>query len=191
MLYKIQHNLIDINRDSYIRHNDSRTRGQHRLFQERTNNETYRNSFFQRTIRDWNPLPANTVAAATIEEIRANPRLVPPVARPWTPCIIVLIVKIWNFLDVNRPGYYICVCLTRVASTELETVGNDSCSIPEEEEVPAACALQSGYFSYTMNLNFGNKKIYILKLYLPFTSSLASFSFSEKILKLKSKRQKG
>jgi hypothetical protein len=27
MLYKIQHNLIDINRDLYIRHNDSRTRG--------------------------------------------------------------------------------------------------------------------------------------------------------------------
>jgi hypothetical protein len=39
MLYKIQHNLIDINRDLYIRHNDSRTRGQHRLFQERTNND--------------------------------------------------------------------------------------------------------------------------------------------------------
>jgi hypothetical protein len=72
MLYKIQHNLIDINRDLYIRHNDSRTRGQHRLFQERTNNETYRNSFFQRTVRDWNLLPTSTVAAATIEEFRAN-----------------------------------------------------------------------------------------------------------------------
>ena len=36
MLCKIQHNLIDINRDLYIRHSDSRTRGQHRLFQERT-----------------------------------------------------------------------------------------------------------------------------------------------------------
>jgi hypothetical protein len=58
--------------------------------------------------------------------------LAPTVARPWTPCIIVLIVKIWNVLDVNRPGDYICVCLTCVASTELETVGNDSCSIPEE-----------------------------------------------------------
>ena len=81
MLYKIQHNLIDINRDLYIRHNDSRTRGQHRLFQERTNNETYRNFFFQRTVRDWNPLPASTVAAATIEEFRANPRLAPTVVR--------------------------------------------------------------------------------------------------------------
>ena len=36
---------------------------------------------------------------------------------------IVLIVNIWNVLDVNRLGDYICVCLTRVASTELETVG--------------------------------------------------------------------
>jgi hypothetical protein len=60
--------------------------------------------------------------------------LAPPVAIPWTPCIIVLIVKIWNVLDVNRLGDYICVCLTCVASTELETVGNDSCSISEEEE---------------------------------------------------------
>jgi hypothetical protein len=47
---------------------------------------------------------------------------------------IVLIVKIWNVLDVNRLGDYICVCLTHAAPTELETVGNDSCSIPEEEE---------------------------------------------------------
>jgi hypothetical protein len=47
---------------------------------------------------------------------------------------VILTVKIWNVLDVNRLGDYICVCLTRVALTELETVGNDSCSIPEEEE---------------------------------------------------------
>jgi hypothetical protein len=63
--------------------------------------------------------------------------LAPPVARPWTPCIIVLIVTIWNVLDVNRLVNYTCVCLTRVASTEIETVGNDSCSIPEEEELSA------------------------------------------------------
>jgi hypothetical protein len=50
------------------------------------------------------------------------------------PMYIILIVKIWNVLDVNRLGDYICVCLTHVASTELETVGKDSCSIPEEEE---------------------------------------------------------
>ena len=47
---------------------------------------------------------------------------------------IVLMVKISNILDVDRLGDYICMCLTRVAPTELETVSNDSCSIPEEEE---------------------------------------------------------
>jgi hypothetical protein len=47
---------------------------------------------------------------------------------------VVLIVNIWNVLDVNRLGDYICVYLIRIASTELETVGNDSCSMPEEEE---------------------------------------------------------
>jgi hypothetical protein len=47
---------------------------------------------------------------------------------------IILIVKIRNVLNVNRLGDYICVYLTRVALTELETVCNDSCSIPEEEE---------------------------------------------------------
>ena len=36
--------------------------------------------------------------------------------------------------DVNRLGDYICVCLTFLAPTELETVGNDSCSILAEEE---------------------------------------------------------
>jgi hypothetical protein len=50
------------------------------------------------------------------------------------PMYIILIVKIWNVLNVNRLGDYICMCLTRVALTELETVGNDSCSILEEEE---------------------------------------------------------
>jgi hypothetical protein len=50
------------------------------------------------------------------------------------PMYIILIVKIWNVLNVNRLGDYICVCPIRVALTELETVGNDSCSIAEEEE---------------------------------------------------------
>jgi hypothetical protein len=60
------------------------------------------------------------------------------------PMCIILIVKIWNVLDVNRlgpVGDYICVCPTRVASTELETVDNDSRSIPEEEEEPLPIAV--------------------------------------------------
>lgn len=72
MLYKIQHNLVDINRNLYIRSNDSRTRGPHKLFQERTTNTIYRNSFFLRTVVDWNHLPVAAAAATSIEEFRAN-----------------------------------------------------------------------------------------------------------------------
>jgi hypothetical protein len=52
MLYEIQKNLIDIGRNQYIISNDSRTRGQHRFYQERTSNDIYGNSFVHRTIRD-------------------------------------------------------------------------------------------------------------------------------------------
>jgi hypothetical protein len=52
MMYKIQHQLLDIDRDLYLIPGDSRTRGQHRFFQERSNYDTLRNSF-QRTAREW------------------------------------------------------------------------------------------------------------------------------------------
>jgi hypothetical protein len=44
-MYKIQHQLLDIDRDLYLIPGDSRTRGQHRFFQERSNYDTLRNSF--------------------------------------------------------------------------------------------------------------------------------------------------
>ena len=44
MMYKIQHQLEDIDRDLYLRPGDIRTRGQHRFFQERSNYDTLRNS---------------------------------------------------------------------------------------------------------------------------------------------------
>jgi hypothetical protein len=72
MMYKIQHQLVDIDRDLHLRPGDSRTRGQHRFFQERSNYDTLRNSFFQRTVREWNHLQDTTVWASSIEEFRAN-----------------------------------------------------------------------------------------------------------------------
>jgi hypothetical protein len=69
MMYKIQHQLLDIDRDLYLIPGDSRTRGQHRFFQERSNYDTLRNSF-QRTAREWNHLPDTTVGASSIEEFR-------------------------------------------------------------------------------------------------------------------------
>jgi hypothetical protein len=70
MMYKIQHQLVDIDQDLYLRPGDSRTRGQHRFFQERSI-MTLRNSF-QRTAREWNHLPDTTVGASSKEEFRAN-----------------------------------------------------------------------------------------------------------------------
>ena len=63
MLYRIQHGLVDIHPDSYLQQSDRRTRGEHRLYQERIGSETYSYSFFPRTIRDWNMLPSGTTSA--------------------------------------------------------------------------------------------------------------------------------
>ena len=71
-LFKIQHDLIDIDRQQYLTLNDSRTRCKNkRLYQERSSTDTYGQSFFPKTIRDWNRLPTNTTSADTIEGFRA------------------------------------------------------------------------------------------------------------------------
>ena len=71
MLFKIQHDLIDIDRQLYLTSNDNRSRGKNRFCQERSNTDTYGQSFFPKAIRDWNQLPTNTASADTIEGFRA------------------------------------------------------------------------------------------------------------------------
>ena len=68
MLYRIQHNLVDIPIDRYLQVSDSRIRGPTKFFQERISDATYSNSFFPRTVRDWNKLPVEIVSAASLEE---------------------------------------------------------------------------------------------------------------------------
>jgi hypothetical protein len=63
MLFKIQHDLIDIDRQQYLIPNDNWTRGKNRFYQEISNTDTYGQSFFPKTIRDWNQLPTNTTSA--------------------------------------------------------------------------------------------------------------------------------
>ena len=70
MLYRIQHGLVNIQPDRYLQHSERRTRGEHRLSQERIGSETYSNSFFPRTIRDWNMLPSGTTSAQLLEGFR-------------------------------------------------------------------------------------------------------------------------
>ena len=46
--------IVDVDTSSYWQQEDSRIRGSRRFFQERINSEVYYNSFFPRTIREWN-----------------------------------------------------------------------------------------------------------------------------------------
>ena len=57
LLHKINNNIVDVDINNFVRRNDSRTRGSQRFFQEHTTNQVFFNSFFPRTVRDWNKLP--------------------------------------------------------------------------------------------------------------------------------------
>ena len=71
MLYRIQYGMVDIPADRYLRPSDTRTRGSARFFQERIADTSYSNSFFPRTVGDWNKLPPEVVSAASLEKFRS------------------------------------------------------------------------------------------------------------------------
>jgi hypothetical protein len=116
MMYKIQHQLVDIDRDLYLRPGDSRTRGQHGFFQKRSNYDTLRNSF-QRTAREWNHLPDTTVGASSIEEFRANlqNRLATPTSVNSFNCVIVKCLVVHSLGDISW------VCLACVVPQNLNS----------------------------------------------------------------------
>ena len=112
MMYKIQHQLLDIDRDLYLIPGDSRTRGQYRFFQERSNYDTLRNSF-QRTTREWNHLPDTTVGASSIEELRAS-KLATPTSVNSFNCVIVKCLVVHSLGDIS------CVCLAYLVPQNLK-----------------------------------------------------------------------
>jgi hypothetical protein len=71
MMYKIQNGLIDIPAETYFKKNDFRTRGQHRLFQNRVHDQTLANTFFLRTVPEWNRLPSQAVSAPSLDAFKA------------------------------------------------------------------------------------------------------------------------
>ena len=75
MLYRMQHNLVDIPANRYLSSSDSRTRGTVKFFQERISDTTYSNSFYPRTAREWNKLPSRVVSAASLEDFRSSLRV--------------------------------------------------------------------------------------------------------------------
>ncbi len=67
MLFKIVRGLVEIEVDDYLTKADSRTRSSHDFKYKhiQTNSQQFKNSFFPRTVPDWNPLPVETVTAAS------------------------------------------------------------------------------------------------------------------------------
>ena len=72
LLYKSHHGLVDIDKTAYLKPGDSRTRSHTGFYQEHIKNEVYYNSFFPRTIRDWNRLPNSLTSSTTVDGFRAS-----------------------------------------------------------------------------------------------------------------------
>lgn len=78
MLYRIQHDLVDIPKDKYLplsnqsKKNTSDSITRIRFYQERTTGRMYTNTFFPRTIVDWNGLASTVTAAETLDAFRAR-----------------------------------------------------------------------------------------------------------------------
>ena len=70
-LHKINNNEVDVDINEFVKRSDKRTRGAQRFHQEHTKNKIYFNSFFPRTVRDWNKLPANISSTQDPEVFRA------------------------------------------------------------------------------------------------------------------------
>ncbi|XP_072033110.1 uncharacterized protein [Amphiura filiformis] len=71
MMYKIRYNLVDISWDHYLTHLSSSTRGHSsRFFIPQTSSTVYTNSFFPRTIRDWNNLPEDPAGYPSLDAFK-------------------------------------------------------------------------------------------------------------------------
>ena len=82
-LYKIQRGLVETDTGDIVWSNDKRTRGQQRRsYQPAVTVTAYKNSFFPRTIREWNLLPTSVRDAATLEEFRVGLGAVLPTLQP-------------------------------------------------------------------------------------------------------------
>ena len=71
IIYKMEHNLIDIPLDHYIQHN-TRTSRKHdsQFLQIRYSANIFGSSFFPTTIKEWNSLPSNTVSSKSLKSFQ-------------------------------------------------------------------------------------------------------------------------
>ena len=73
----MSHDLVDIDVDSYLsRHNESRSHGSHnfKYAQYRATKNAYFYSYFPRTMREWNALPAAIVESDSLARFQSGLR---------------------------------------------------------------------------------------------------------------------
>ena len=71
MLFKIQNGLVDLNPSDFYSKSDSRTRGC-KFHQIRSHTPAHKNSFFPRTLSQWNKLPPAITTAETLQSFRTS-----------------------------------------------------------------------------------------------------------------------
>ena len=72
MLYKIINNQVTMDPNTYLNKSDTRTRGEQKYKQIATSKNIYKYSFFPRTIRSWNYLPAAVAQATDLDSFRSG-----------------------------------------------------------------------------------------------------------------------
>ncbi len=73
ILYKMEHNLIDIPLDQYIKRNTRCSRKHNKqLVQIRHSTNIFGNSFFPVTIKEWNSLPPNIVSSTSLNSFQIS-----------------------------------------------------------------------------------------------------------------------
>ena len=77
MVYKIIHNLVDIEPCNYLTSSQLPTRGHHHRFQQLpTYIDSYKYSFYPDTIKIWNSLPEHIVEATTLQLFKEGLHLI-------------------------------------------------------------------------------------------------------------------
>ena len=70
MLFKIVHGLVEVPHQHLVA-GDRRTRGTNKFREIAASKEAYRQSFYPRTVRQWNKLPPDITAASSVEGFKA------------------------------------------------------------------------------------------------------------------------
>ena len=72
MLYKIINNQVTIDPNTYLNKSETRTRGENKYKQIATSKNIYKYSFYPRTIKSWNYLPAAVARAPDLDSFRSG-----------------------------------------------------------------------------------------------------------------------